>query len=571
MTRTGINAEFPPTLPEAEFPPTLPECFEMSGDSKRTIGLIEADALHGAAWAEVHERARQMAALLSRRDVGRGATVALLGATSLDLITALRASWLTGAAVTVLPVPMRMRSLDAFIRASIQRIRHVGASAVLLDPLAASVLGDAAREVAPVWTLDDLSIGASGIPTDQFSLPAVSPDDTAILQFTSGSTDEPKAVELSHRMIIANLMAIWDGARLHLDADSGVSWLPLYHDMGLIGFLLLHMVVGARGYFADPTTFIGSPGRWLDWMTEFRPTVVGAPNFAYALAARLLEAGRGRYDLSSIRVAFNGAEPINPETVQRFSSAAAHHAFDPRAIHCVYGMAEATLAVTFPELREGLTTDTVDADVLETDGTALPVVGGQRRELVRLGRPVTGMETRIVDPVSERVVSERRVGEIRIRGTSVMERYHDQPLATADAFDAEGWLRTGDLGYWAAGELVVCGRLKDIIIVGGRNIYPEELERVVEVVPGVRPGNVAAFSLAPLDGTESFVVAAEVRTRYVGLADAIVEAVRDAVGLKPHDILLLDAGTLPKTSSGKVQRSLCRDLYRRGELQGTAK
>lgn len=545
---------------------TLPECLEASGESARAVVSITRDGVDEMPWGALHARARKMASVLSRRGVGPGTTVALLGTTSSELITALRASWLTGAAVTLLPVPMRVRSLDSIVQASVERIRHVDAAAVVLDPLAASVLGEPARALANVWILDELARSARAVPSERFSPPPVSPDDTAVLQFTSGTTDEPKAIELSHRMILANLHAIRAGAEVDPDVDAGLSWLPLYHDMGLIGFLLLPMVTSMRAAFADPALFIGFPGRWLDWITTFRPTAIGAPDFAYSLVARLLEAGRRRYDMSSVRVAFNGAEPINPATVRRFSAAAAPHGFDPGAVHCVYGMAEATLAVTFPQLGRGLRTDVVDAEALEGHAVALPDVGGRQRELVRLGRAVAGLEVRIVDPESEQMVENCRVGEVRIRGASVMERYHRRPEVTAGAFDSDGWLRTGDLGYSAEGELVICGRLKDVIIVGGRNIYPEELERAVEIVPSVRSGNVVAFSLAPLDGAEAFVVAAEVRGDTNGVARDIRAAALDAVGVRPRDVVLLRPGLMPKTSSGKVQRSMCRELYRRGEL-----
>jgi fatty-acyl-CoA synthase len=268
-------------------------------------------------------------------------------------------------------------------------------------------------------------------------------------------------------------------------------------------------------------------------------------------------------------VGLNGAEPVDPDAVEAFCEAGVRHALDPRSVFCAFGMAEATLAVTFPVPMTGMATDCVDRRVLETDRYAAPAEPGYpgARRLARLGKPVPGLQIRIVDP-SGRPMREREVGELQIKGTSVTPGYYKRPDATADTFTSDGWLRTGDLGYRVEGELVVCGRIKDVIIVGGRNVFPEDVERAVAGVAGVRPGNVIAFGVEGRKGKEALVVVAETRGEDgQDVRRQVAERVLDAVGLPTSEVVLVAPGTLPKTSSGKLQRSLCRTRYLGAELQ----
>jgi fatty-acyl-CoA synthase len=270
-------------------------------------------------------------------------------------------------------------------------------------------------------------------------------------------------------------------------------------------------------------------------------------------------------------VALNGAEPVDPATVEEFCAAAARHGFRPGAAFPAFGMAEVAIGGSFPPPMRGLVVDTVDQKILETERYAAPVEPGVEgaRGLAKLGRPIPGLEMRICDPATGDVMGEREVGELEIRGTSVTPGYYKHPEATAAAFH-DGWLRTGDLGYLVASEahgeapeLVICGRIKDVIIVGGRNVFPEDVERAVAEVEGVRAGNVIAFGVAGRKGKEAIVVVAE--TKSSDGADSVRAAVsvrvREAVGLPAEEIVLVSPGTLPKTSSGKLQRSLCRTRY----------
>ncbi|GIU86128.1 MAG: fatty-acyl-CoA synthase [Acidimicrobiia bacterium] len=511
-------------------------------------------------WRELHDDARAVAAALQARGVGPGAHVAILGPTTRPLVTAIQATWLCGAATVVLPLPMRLASIEDFVAQTRARIRASDACVVLVDPQLAEFL-DPAPGDPPVVLLDALARDRR--PADAYSRPADDPDALAILQYTSGSTSDPKGVMLPHRCIAANADAIVAAGGFDRDRDVGVSWLPLYHDMGLIGLLTIPMTTGMELALAAPQDFLAGPARWMQWISELGGTATAGPNFAYVLATRALGRLDG-LDLSRWRLALNGAEPVDPDSVDAFVAAGARHGLDPGAVFPAFGMAEATLAVTFPEPGTGCSVDVVDARVLETDRYAAPVdraATGARR-LAKLGRPVPGMHLRICDPATGRTMGGREVGEIEIRGASVTPGYYRRPEATADAFH-DGWLRTGDLGYLADGELVVCGRIKDMIILGGRNVYPQDVERAVAHVAGVRPGNVIAFGTSGRRGREALVVVAEARDteRRDALRREVAARVRDAVGVPPEDVVLVRPGSLPKTSSGKLQRALCRERY----------
>jgi fatty-acyl-CoA synthase len=301
-------------------------------------------------------------------------------------------------------------------------------------------------------------------------------------------------------------------------------------------------------------------------MSEFGGTVSAGPNFSYALAARALRR-LPDLDLSRWRMALSGAEPVDPATVQAFCEAGARHRLDPLAVYPCFGMAEVAIAGTFPEPMTGLRLDTVDRAALEVEHRAVPAAGAGSRSLAILGRAVPGLELRVCDPFSGVPLEDRRAGELEIRGTSVTPGYYNHPEATAAAFH-DGWLRTGDLAYLVDGELVMCGRIKDMIIVAGRNVFPEDVERAVADVDGVRAGNVVAFGVEGNRGREKVVVVAETKADDLSpVRDAVARRVKEAVGLPAGDVVLVTPGTLPKTSSGKLQRSLARRRYLSADLQ----
>jgi fatty-acyl-CoA synthase len=375
---------------------------------------------------------------------------------------------------------------------------------------------------------------------------------------------------LPHRTIAANLDAIAIAAELDVASDVLVSWLPLYHDMGLIGLLFVPMTTGCALVLGAPQDFMARPLRWMEWISQYGGTATAGPNFAWAVTTRALRRS-DKLDLSRLRVALSGAEPVDPQTVRDFVEAASRHGMRPEAVFPAFGMAEVAIAGTFPEPMRGLRTDLVDRKVLETEGLAVTTgPGPQTKELVLLGKPVPGLEFRICDPDTGRERAPREVGEVEIRGTSVTPGYYRDDAATAAAFRGE-WLRTGDLGYMVDGELVVCGRMKDVIIVGGRNVFPDDIERAAARVEGIRAGNVIAFGVEDARGRERIVVVAETRLDSAGnLADRVVKEVLVSTGETVREVVLLPPGTLPKTSSGKLQRSLTRRRYLEGALSELA-
>jgi fatty-acyl-CoA synthase len=394
----------------------------------------------------------------------------------------------------------------------------------------------------------------------------VSLEDLAFLQFTSGSTSRPKGVMVTHRNLSVNSHAImFDGLQSTPD-DRGVSWLPLYHDMGLIGFVIAPLYALVQVMFLPTMAFIRRPSLWLDAIHRFRGTITFAPNFAYALATRAVTESQAKnWDLSCMRALGCGAEPIQPDVLRAFLDRFAKQGLRPESILPSYGMAEATLAITFSDLKSTLITDHVDLDAMRAGKAKRATDDGAAMELVSCGKPFPGHEIAIVSP-DGRHLGEREVGEIWLRGPSVTAGYFGNPEATEETFGG-GWLRTGDLGYRANGELYICGRAKDLIILNGKNYYPQDIERIVSRIDGVRDGQCVAFSRLDATGGEIAVVVAESRKQTAGIADAIIAAVRSELGLTIGEVCFIKRGTLPKTSSGKVRRRECLRRLEAGQLE----
>ena len=344
----------------------------------------------------------------------------------------------------------------------------------------------------------------------------------------------------------------------------------LFRSMGLVGFLSIPMLKGVHLIQAAPQDFMAHPGSWMQWISDWRGTATAGPNFAWVLATRALKRAQD-LDLSSLTLALSGAEPVDPAAVEAFVSEAERFGFRAGSVFPAFGMAEVAIGGAFPIRHRGLVCDSVDRIVLERERVAKQVDPKDDevhvRRLPLLGRPVPGLEMRVVDPETRVEVSDREVGELLIRGTSVTPGYYKRPEATAALFH-DGWLCTGDLAYMIDGELVICGRIKDVIIVGGRNVFPEDIERAVGGVEGVRAGNVIAFGVDGYKGKETVVVVAEVKeTDHDRVRHDIHQVTLDVSGLPPRDVMLVRPGTLPKTSSGKLQRSKCRESYLEGGLE----
>jgi fatty-acyl-CoA synthase len=523
-------------------------------------------------WRQIHEEARVVGAALQARGLVPGDHVAILGPTSRQLITIIQGCWLAGVASMVLPLPMRMGSLDAFIESTRGRIRDGDAKLILIDELLAAfyepTIGD-----PPIELMAAVLPGSSSAPSgEQLEIPAHDPERLVILQYTSGSTSEPKGVMIPDRVLAANIDAACAAAEFG-EVEVMVSWLPLYHDMGLVGFLSIPMSKGCQLVQAAPQDFLAKPGSWMQWISDWGGTATAGPNFSWVLATRALGRMSG-LDLSTLTMALNGAEPIDPNAVEAFVAAAVPFGFNPGSVFPAFGMAEVAIAGVFPPRHRGMVCDSVDRIVLERDRIAKPLDADDAEEelfvrrIPRLGKPVPGLEMRIVDPATFAELPERHVGELLLRGTSVTPGYYKRPDATAALFRRGGWLCTGDLAYIVEGELVLCGRIKDVIIVGGRNVFPEDIERACGTLDGVRAGNVIAFGVEGYKSKESVVVVAEVRTddpRQV--REALHHRTLEVCGLPPRDVMLVKPGTLPKTSSGKLQRAKCRELYLEESLE----
>jgi len=526
----------------------------MSGDTGVTVP-----------WTEVHDDARAMAAALQVKGIGPGDHVAVLGPTTRPLVTLIQATWLSGATIMLLPLPMRLGSIDEFVSQTRVRVIKGDAALLVIDEQLADFL-TAEPGDPPMIRLDELDRQARLIGSEAFEAVPSDLERLVILQFTSGSTAEPKGVMLPDRALCSNLDAAARAGRLQ-DDDVFVSWLPLYHDMGLVGMLTLPMTTGRSMVLGAPQDFLAKPLRWMRWLSDNKGTVTAGPNFSWVLATKALRRGEN-LDLSPLRIALNGAEPIDPRCVEAFIAEGARFGMRPGAVFPAFGMAEVAIAGAFPVPLQGLRTDAVDQRVLETERYAAPSpVGDDRtREFVKLGTAVPGLEFRIVDPDDGLDLSDREVGELWIRGTSLMTGYYKNPEATSASM-VDGWLRTGDLAYLLEGDLIICGRIKDVIIMGGRNVFPEDIERGVAMVDGVRPGNVMAFGIDGAKGKEQLIVVAEVKVDdHAEVRHAIAHRVGEVCGIPPHDVVLASAGTLPKTSSGKLQRTLCKQRYLAGQL-----
>jgi fatty-acyl-CoA synthase len=393
-------------------------------------------------------------------------------------------------------------------------------------------------------------------------------DDLAFVQFTSGSTSSPKGVALTHKSLSANIAAI---SGVHgLDAREGdvaVSWLPLFHDMGLVGIALGAIYTARPAVIMTPHAFVKRPAEWLRAMTRYRATISFAPNFAYDLCVRRVkDRDLEGLDLSAWRIAGCGAEPIHAPTLSAFAEKFAPVGFRATSFVPSYGLAEHVVAATFAPLNRVPRVEHVDAADLTDRRVARPSARGQTMAVVGCGLPFEGHQIRIIGE-DGREAAERQVGEITLSGPSVMVGYYKDDALTARTI-RDGWLHTGDLGYMADGELFVCGRVKDIIIVNGRKYHPQDLEWAVDQLAGVRRGRVVAFGAAQTGGPDRVVIVAEPNGTIAAdvLTDAIRRRIGDLCGLYVDDVALVPSGTIGRTTSGKVRRAATKSRFENGEL-----
>ncbi len=535
-----------------------------------TVLEDETTVVGSMTYARLADAARKVAAALIARDVVPGDRIALMLPTSLDFFASFFGVLYAGAIPVPIYPPARLSQLEEHMYRQAGILRNAEARILITVPQALRLASFLRGQVPSLSVVE--SVAGLTAQSGPCQLPLISSGEaTAFIQYTSGSTGDPKGVVLSHANLLANIRAI--GAAVNAtSADVFVSWLPLYHDFGLIGAWLGSLYFAASFYVMSPLSFLRRPESWLWAIHHYRATLSAAPNFAYELCFTNIDpADIEGLDLSSLRMVANGAEPVSAQTLRRFTQTFERYGFKAGAMAPAYGLAENTLGLTLPPLGRPPLIDRVDRDALGRRGIAEPARADdvQALEFVSSGRPLPDHDVRIVDEVG-RELADRYEGRLVFRGPSATSGYFQNAAKTRELF-RDGWLDTGDQGYMADGEVFVTGRIKDIIIRAGSHIYPQEIEDAVGDIPGMIKHGVAVFGTSdPSSGTERTVVVAETSeddpARRAALVARAREVATDILGAPPEQVLLAPPETVPKTSSGKIRRSAARDLYVNGEI-----
>ena len=510
--------------------------------------------------------ALRYAAAMRASGLASGERVAIMLPTSVECLFAYFGSMMARLVPALIAPPFLPRKMEIFVQSRADMLDGIGAAALIVSK-AGEKTGLAIQTHVPtlrhVFAAETLS-QFSGSQAGRFN-EAIAPEQPAMIQFSSGSGGRQKAVLLTHGSIIRNLSAVRSAIGT-LPEDVVVCWLPLFHDMGLLGCVCQALFAGCGLVLLSPAMFISSPVSWLKLMHEKSGTIGVAPNFGYQLCVdKIKTPNPGQMDLSKWRIAMNGAEMATEETMAAFSEKFAPVGFCARAFMPVYGLAEATLAVCFTPPGAGPAIDRINRQRLETDGVAEPARDLKKiSSIVSVGKPVPGVRVRIVDDAGNEA-AERVQGRLRVQSPSLMKGYFNDPSATKTAL-IDGWLDTGDLAYRVGASVFITGRSKDIIIRAGRNYHPEHFEQAVSTVAGIRKNGVAAFGvLSPQKGTEDIVMMVEAEVRDQADKDRLVRACMRAVSeqleLMPDDLVIVSPMTIPRTTSGKVQRPLCRRIY----------
>ena len=573
--------------------------YRAAHDAERAHLLITEDGDAGErsftlTFSDLYAAGNRCAAELARRAVPAGGRVALMLPTSRAFFVSYAGILLAGAIPVPIYPPFRADRIEEYAARQSAILNNAEVCLLLTFRRAeavAKLLRPRVRTLSGVVDAEKLIEAADKAPAPS---PGVSPlhvtgsrarqgSDLALLQYTSGSTGDPKGVMLTHANLLANIRAIGEAVQLGPD-DVGISWLPLYHDMGLIGAWLSLLYFGTPLVVMSPLAFLTRPERWLQAFHKHRGTITAAPNFAYELCVRkIADKDIKGVDLSSWRAALNGAEPVNPETLERFAERFASYGFRREAQLPVYGLAEAALGVTIPPLNRGPLVDRVERETFTAQGRAMPAAREDETAIafVSSGKALPRHEVCIVDENGNEV-PDRTEGFLWFRGPSATSGYYRNPKST-EALLPRGpathpgefaWVDSGDRAYRADGEIYVTGRVKDIIIKGGRNLYPHEVEELAARADGIRKGCIVAFGLTDeATGTEKLVVVAETRernaARRASLASAVTDLVSRGLGLPPDRVELIPPGSIPKTSSGKLRREETRQLYLAGTLSAS--
>jgi fatty-acyl-CoA synthase len=531
-------------------------------------GLLE----HVVPYGELRERAVSTAHRLLAAGFRRGDRVAVVAETSPSFMEVFFGCQYAGLIPCPVPYSMSVGGKDTYVERIAGMFRSAKVAAAITAPEFVDHLAAAAGPCGSIRVLTHAELNE--LPSTGRQLEPFRPDEAAYIQYSSGSTSAPKGVLITQRAICANSFGILQHGLQFREGDRAFSWLPLYHDMGLVGFCLSPVVAqGSIDYLAT-SAFARRPGLWLKLMSENQCTIAYSPSFGYDLAARRAGADVRGLDLAQWRIAGIGGDMVRPEILEAFAEALAPAGFDRRAFLPSYGMAETTLAITFGDLDRAPRIDVVDRARYKLRRIAVPAspasreLPGRTRAFVACGRPLPGHEVVVVNDKG-RPLSNREIGHILIRGPSVMAGYFANRQATDEVMSTDGFLRTGDMGYWLDGEIVITGRAKDLILLNGRNIWPQDIEWAVEQLEDVRSGDVAAFAVETDEGEDKVVVLVECRStdplELERLRSMVARRVREVAGID-CEVLLVARGTLPFTSSGKLSRSGARQRY----LQGLA-
>ena len=547
----------------AEFS-TLPEALDYAGTGQAGFNFYSGrgELLAVLPYRDLKDQAQSLARRMIRAGLHRGERVAIIADSTADFVRTFWASQYAGLIPVPLPTP-------AAFAGQVNYVDHIHPMMEAAQPLAVIAPGvflESARQAAArskvqlVGTVEDLY----QMPEADADLPAAEPEDVCYLQFSSGSTRVPTGVAVTHRALLANARAISRDALRVTETDRCTSWLPFYHDMGLVGFFLVPLTSQISTDYLAPDEFARRPLIWPTLISRNGGTISFSPSFGYDLSARrAMNADLGHLDLSRWRVAGIGGDQIRPGILARFADTFGRCGFRKEAFVASYGMAEATLGMSFAPLDRGIEVDRVDLGRLRREGRAVPADGENVRDLVICGKPLPDHELQVRDAEGS-VLAERRVGHIMFRGPSVMTEYFRRSEETARVLSADGWLDTGDMGYRVGDSIVVAGRSKDLIIVNGRNVWPEDLELAVENhIDGVRRGDVVAFSVDERDA-ERVVILVQSRTSDPVMREAqrtsVASVILSAAGLN-CSVVLVSHNALPRTSSGKLSRTKARDMY----------
>jgi acyl carrier protein len=541
------------------------------------VHLLDGDSGEDISYGKLYHTASRVAAGLKARGLAPNETVAVMLPTSSDFFYAFFGVMLAGGVPVPIYPPARPDKIEEYVRRQVKILRNAEVRFLITFSRARAVselMGLSLPSLVDVTSVEALrQVGEESGPRNRML--DVQPSDIAFIQYTSGSTGDPKGVVLTQANVLANVRGIGWAVSFRPD-DVVVTWLPLYHDMGLIGSWLFSVYFGAPITVISPLDFLARPARWLWALHDSGGTLCPAPNFSYELCARKIrdEAIEG-LDLSRWRVAINAGEAVLPDTLERFAKRFGPYGFRPEAYVPCYGLAESAVALTFPAINRPPRIDSINRDTFSREGRAMPSASARAgaKSVLRFvanGRPLPGHEVRVLDDQGQDA-GERVQGRILFRGPSRTAGYYRNPEASRAVINEDGWMDSGDLGYWADGELFVTGRAKDLIIKAGHNIVPQEIEMAAAEGKGVRRGCVAAFgSPDPSSGTERLVVVAETReTQYEArqrVEAEIIQRVTAAAGLPPDRVVLAPPQSIPKTSSGKIRRSETRRLFEAGKL-----